>query len=81
METFFPFISTIHGCSSMRHGVALRGGSFSRLKMGVSQAVRKTTIRKTLPALNEVFEIIAPFDVVFGLVFQHRYWLSDDICE
>ena len=36
---------------------------------------------KTLPALNEVFEIITPFDVVVGLVFQHWYWLSDDICE
>lgn len=31
MLTFFPFISTIHGCSSIRHGVARRAGSFSRL--------------------------------------------------
>jgi len=27
---FFDFISTIHGCSSIRQGVALRGQSFSR---------------------------------------------------
>lgn len=32
MLTFLVFISTIHGCSSIRHGVARRLGSFSRLK-------------------------------------------------
>jgi len=31
MLTFFAFISTIHGCSSIRHGVARRLLSFSRL--------------------------------------------------
>ena len=31
--TFLLFISTIQGCSSMRHGVARRGGSFSRLRI------------------------------------------------
>lgn len=81
IETFLPFISTIHGCSSMRHGVALRGCSFSRLLNGSQSGHKQTTIRKTLPALNEVFEIITPFDVVVGLIFQHWYWLSDDICE
>jgi hypothetical protein len=32
MLTFFDFISTIQGCSSMRHGVALLGHSFSKLQ-------------------------------------------------
>lgn len=31
MLTRLPFISTIQGCSSIRHGVARRAGSFSRL--------------------------------------------------
>lgn len=31
MLTFLDFISTIQGCSSMRHGVARRGHSFSKL--------------------------------------------------
>lgn len=31
MLTFLLFMSTIHGCSSMRHGVARLFGSFSRL--------------------------------------------------
>jgi hypothetical protein len=31
MLTFLAFISSIHGCSSMRQGVARRGQSFSRL--------------------------------------------------
>jgi hypothetical protein len=31
MLTFLAFISSIQGCSSMRHGVARRGQSFSRL--------------------------------------------------
>jgi hypothetical protein len=38
IETFLPFISTIHGCSSIRHGVALRVCSFSRLRIEVSLA-------------------------------------------
>ena len=32
MLTFLLCISTIQGCSIMRHGVALRDGSFSRLR-------------------------------------------------
>lgn len=31
MLTFLFLMSSIQGCSSIRHGVALRGGSFSRL--------------------------------------------------
>lgn len=34
MLTRLDRMSTIHGCSSMRHGVALRLGSFSRLERG-----------------------------------------------
>lgn len=36
MFTFFALISTIHGCSAILHGVARRGGSFSRLLHNVS---------------------------------------------
>lgn len=32
MLTFFDFISTIHGCSIIFQGLALRLGSFSRLR-------------------------------------------------
>lgn len=42
MLTFLLFISTIHGCSSMRHGVARRAGSFSRLWLCVSAFSRSS---------------------------------------
>lgn len=32
MLTFLLFMSTIHGCSNIRHGVARLFGSFSRLE-------------------------------------------------
>jgi hypothetical protein len=40
MLTFFDFISTIQGCSSMRQGVARRGHSFSRLYIVSSDQLR-----------------------------------------
>jgi hypothetical protein len=78
METFLLFISTIHGCSSMRQGVALRGCSFSRLEYVVSLAINQSRY-KALPALNEVFEILTPLDVIFWLIFQYWNWLSNDV--
>ena len=36
ISTLLLFISTIHGCSSIRHGVARRLGSFSRLQISLA---------------------------------------------
>lgn len=56
MLTFLFFMSNTHGCSSIRHGVALRGGSFSRLLL-----ISKVQIRahkQYVPAFNKVFKVI-----------------------
>lgn len=38
MLTFFVFISTIHGWSSMRQGVARLDGSFSKLRADTAES-------------------------------------------
>lgn len=55
MLTFLDFISTIHGCSSMRQGVARRGQSFSKLQVvSIDSPTRKESY---IPALNKVLEV------------------------
>lgn len=66
--TFFPFISTIHGCSSIRHGVARRGGSFSRLRHLVFGIIEKRKKGWDVPAFDEVFEILTPSDPTICLI-------------
>ena len=79
MLTFFlPFMSTIQGCSSIRQGVALRGGSFSRLKP-VRLQVFNQGDAQYIPALNKVFETIRPADTVLRLILQLGDRLADDI--
>lgn len=77
MLTFLDFISTIHGCSSMRQGVARRGHSFSRLSE-VSETV--TTKRQDyLPALDKVLKVFGPLDASLRLILQRWDRLPDDI--
>jgi hypothetical protein len=80
MLTFFDFISTIHGCSSIRHGVALLGQSFSRLeRVSRIRVVFKTS--KYVPALDEVLEILCPLDTILGFVFQLGNGLPNNVGE
>lgn len=79
MLTFFDFISTIHGCSSMRHGVARRGHSFSRLS-----EVSKLIFAKAkmyLPAFDEILEILRPLDASLWLILERGNWLSNDVSQ
>ena len=78
MLTFFDFISTIHGCSSMRQGVARRGHSFSKLYIVSNQSPPKTT-SQYVPALNEVLEVLRPLDAVIRLILQLRNRLAYNI--
>ena len=82
MLTFLLFISTIHGCSSIRQGVARRGGSFSKLECRHNILVTGSGSSPgtlNLPAFNEVLEIVAPFDIVLRFVFQFGNRLSDNV--
>lgn len=80
MSTRLVFISSIHGCSNMRHGVARRLPSFSRLIL-VSQLQIKDTSDANSPALDEVFEVLAPFELVFRLILEFRDRLPDNVCQ
>jgi hypothetical protein len=66
MLTFLFLISTIHGCSSIRHGVARRDVSFSRLQQ--YQLSYNEHDNQDLPALNEVLKVIAPLNALRWLV-------------
>lgn len=80
MLTFLPFMSTIQGCSSIRQGVALRGGSFSRLKSVRLQLFNQGGgVAQYIPALNKVFETIRPADTVLRFILQLGNRLADDI--
>jgi hypothetical protein len=37
--------------------------------------------KNLLPACNEVFEVVTPFDAKVWLILQLRNWLSHDICQ
>jgi hypothetical protein len=34
-----------------------------------------------VPALNEVFKALVPFDAVIGFVLQFWYWLTNNVSE
>lgn len=80
MLTFLFFMSCIHGCSSIRQGVARRGGSFSRLK-DVSEGKGNPVATDDIPAFDKVLEVLGPLDAVLGLVLQLGYRLADNIGE
>lgn len=75
----------------MRQGVARRSACFSRLQENkVSKLYlqswpakkKKKGKRNTsehVPTLNEVLEVLAPFDFLVGLVLQLGDWLADDV--
>jgi hypothetical protein len=77
MLTFFDFISTIQGCSSMRQGVARRGHSFSRLQE-VSN-VPSLRMCQHVPAFDKILEVLSPFDTILGFILEFRDRLSDDV--
>lgn len=77
MLTFLDFISTIHGCSSMRQGVARRGHSFSRL-CHVSTMVSRV-MKVFLPALDEVLEVLRPLDASLWFVLECGDGLSNNV--
>lgn len=79
MFTFLFFMSSIQGCSSIRHGVALRGGSFSRLGWLVSRLLVRGEGDE--PAFDKVLEVLGPANVVFGLILQPGDRLADNVCE
>ena len=88
MLTFLVFISTIHGCSSIRHGVARLAGSFSRLDGGglcVSKKPWRPITRHQTGynsrALNEVFESLTPFNPMLLFIFQLRNRLPHNISQ
>jgi hypothetical protein len=65
MLTRLDLISNIHGCSSIRQGVARRLGSFSRLlhvPLAWLADVGKTMYH--LPALDEIFEVLTPSNIL-----------------
>lgn len=64
MLTLLDLISNIHGCSSIRQGVARLLGSFSRLSHPVSMADRMVKIWQDLPALDEVLEVLTPSNIL-----------------
>jgi len=86
MLTFLLLISTIHGCSSIRHGVARLFPSFSRLAI-ITKAVslrlpfwKKCTKRGgSIPVINKKLEVVAPPNSLLWLVLQLWDWLAYDI--
>ena len=83
MLTFFDFISTIHGCSSIRHGVARLDASFSRLddcQLLLHYMSQHNGRRiRCLPAFDEVLETFTPLDSRLGLVLEFRDGLPDNV--
>ncbi len=81
MSTRFVFISVIHGCSIIRHGVARRLGSFSRLRFEVSKCMLVASGWSNLPALDKVLEHIAPLQLLILLILQLWNRLPHNVCE
>lgn len=79
MLTFLFFMSCIHGCSSIRQGVARRGGSFSRL--GDISKGERNLVATDIPAFNKVLEVLRPANAILWLVLQLGYRLADNISE
>lgn len=82
MLTFLVLMSSIQGCSSIRQGVARRGGSFSRLGRWLDDIrYGRKRHRENIPAFNKVLEVVGPFNAVFGFVLQLGNRLADDISQ
>lgn len=79
MLTFLFLISCTHGCSSIRQGVARRGGSFSKLVIKLAFRKIKNEKTKYIPAFDEVFEVVRPANAILWLILQLGNRLADDI--
>lgn len=74
-------MSSIHGCSSIRQGVALREGSFSRLKIVRSENEIQETGGVYSPAFDEILKVVGPVNAILRLVLQLRDRLTHDVRE
>ena len=80
MLTFLDLMSIIHGCSSIRQGVALRGGSFSRLRQSLAtEFILQKRCMQNIPAVDEIFKIVRPANPICRLILKLRDRLTDNV--